>query len=622
MDILSGIKKVVSKVKTTLDEAAEVDATETDLHKWKKRLEMARAHYPIELMDEREYIYLGSHGVDKNINSRQMPSKDANTVYNIVFEFIETQVNTQIPQPSVKSIREPFVDQAHMVEDAITDKLKQMETEDVTDAQERITPVQGYSIMELCWNNDIHHHLYTGDMELYNRHPKQLIPQPGVFRLQQMDYFFVLSRATPEYIKRRYGVDAANQTEQYTDHTTLSGITQSAAAEERSLTEIVCWYKDEDGDICKLVWVNDTVCEDLPKYYYRRDADGAIMLAEQLTEPKVIASGDVLQPLEEVPYYIPDVYPFIVRRNVPRNFDFGGQSDLDVIRDHQDSLKKVVSKMEEKIIKAGSIIKAAEDMNVEITDQTYQVIRGSVQQLQAIGVENLQADISRDIQYTEVLYKQAQSMLGITNAFQGKEDSTAKSGVAKQIQVQQASGRLQSKQFNKNAAYKELFELMFKFMLAFYDEPRAYLSKDQYGNTQYAEFDRYRFLVRDASGELYYNTDFLFSADVGSGLPKDPIFVYNQCKEQLGMGAIDKLQYWTILDYLNFPMAKQIKAQIEQQMQQQAEMAQQQAMAQQAQQPTFDDHMANLSPEQKGMWEQLPPEEQQAIMQQMSANQN
>lgn len=646
MDILAPIKNVVNKVKGAMNDNAEADVRDDQLQKWRKKLATAQTEFNTGLMDQREYIYLGSHGVDGNINSNQRPSKDANTVYNIVFEFIETQVNTQIPQPSVKSVREGFEEQAHMIEDSIADKLKQMDTEEVTDTNERITPVQGYSIMELCWNNDVHHHLYTGDMELYSKHPKQFIPQPGVFRLKHMDYFFVLSKVTPEYVRRRYKKDLNNQYEQYPENTNLDGISNTSSAQtDESLTECVVWYKDDDGDICKYTWINETTLEDLPKYYYRRGEEGEIMTTEALLYDTPIGSKQIVadpmtgeqseQPTvlpagTEVPLFIPDAYPYIIRRNVPKNFSFGGQSDLDVIRDHQDSMKKVVTKMEEKIIKGGSIVKADSEHNVQITDQINQVIKGTPQQLAVFGVENLQADIEKDLQYIQVIYKQAQSMLGITDSFQGKEDASAKSGVAKQIQVQQASGRLQSKQFNKNAAFKELFEIMFQFMLAFYDEARPYTSKDEYGNSQYAEFDKFKFLMVDAEGNYYYNTDFLFSSDAGSGLPKDPIFMYNQVKEMLGAGAIDKLQYWTILEYLNFPMAKQIKAQIEKQMQQEAMMQQQQMemQAQQAQmaaqgnqtpQMGFDHHFGNLSPEQQQMFQSLPEDEQIAIRTQLES---
>ena len=40
--------------------------------------------------------------------------------------------------------------------------------------------------------------------------------------------------------------------------------------------------------------------------------------------------------------------------------------------------------------------------------------------------------------------------------------------------------------------------------------------------------NKYDFVEQDASGEWYYNTDFLFSADAGDGIPKDKMFLMNQ----------------------------------------------------------------------------------------------
>src|SRR5690606_15620786 len=129
--------------------------------------------------------------------------------------------------------------------------------------------------------------------------------------------------------------------------------------------------------------------------------------------------------------------------------------------------KKAATKAEDKIMKAGSIVTMAEDQKEQPTDAAYQIFRMTPQQKQVFGVENLQADISTELAWIQDAFKKAQSMLGITDSFQGKEDPTAKSGVAKQIQVQQASGRMQSKAKNKYEAFKELYEIMFEFKLAF-----------------------------------------------------------------------------------------------------------------------------------------------------------
>ena len=104
--------------------------------------------------------------------------------------------------------------------------------------------------------------------------------------------------------------------------------------------------------------------------------------------------------------------------------------------------------------------------------------------------------------------------------------------------------------------------------------------------------------------------------------------MYNQCKEMLQGGAIDKLQYWTILEYLNFPMAKQIKSQIEEEMQQQAALQQQQmqmqaqqqeidaAKTQQEQTRTREGMLAQLHPDQQAQFNQLPPEVQAEVLKQ------
>lgn len=570
------IKDVIGKVRKSIQQAQRPK----ELIKWQERLEAAKSGQNLGLMDQREYMYLGDRRVEKNVNATTNPSKKSNNIWNIIFEFTESQVNKQIPMPTVKSKRPGFERQAQMIADSISNDLKESEIEQIDDKNERITPIQGFSLVEVAWNPNYKHHLYRGEIELIGRHPKQLVTQPKVYNLQKMDYFFILSDVTPDYVRRRYKKDLSGEEEQYPENTRLyaetdgSGTAQNGqgAEENEPLTEIVVWYKDDDGDICKYVFINDTVLEDLPKFFYRR-INGRILETEKLDRDIVNDNGELIARAgEEVPYFVPTRYPVSVRINVPRNFAFGGQSDLDVIRDQQDSIKRVVHKMEEKLVKGGTIIKAQDDhQTFNITDEIYQIVRGTASQLAQIGTLDLTADISRDIQFVQEQYRVAQSMLGITNSFQGKEDPTAQSGRAKQIQVQQASGRLQSKQFNKAVHYKEIFEIMFEYKLAFYDEIRPYLAQDDAGGDLYGEFDKYKLLMRDKKGNLYWNTDFLFGTDGAFGLPKDPMFMYEQTLALFQAQAIDVQQLWTILESLQFPKASQIKKQWQERQAQQME---------------------------------------------------
>lgn len=585
-----GIKDVIKKMKKTVVKVQRPKK----LIKWQERLEAAKSGQDLSLMDKREFLYLGDRHVEKNINSVNQPKKQSNNIWNIGFEFIESQVNNQIPMPTVKSKREGFDTQAAMIADSISNDIKESDIEAINDRNERITPLQGFSIIEVAWNPNFKHHLYRGEIELIGRHPKQLVTQPKVYNLQKMDYFFILSDVTKDYVQRRYKKDLSGEEEQYPENTRLFDTDQNSSGsatsaqdtEEEPLTEIVCWYKDEDGDICKYVWINDTELEDLPKFFYRRNKDGTYMETEILDRDIVDVDGrPIAYKGEKVPMFIPSRYPVSVRINVPRNFHFGGQSDLDVIGDQQDSIKRVVHKMEEKIIKGGSLIKALEDHDrLKITDEIYQIIRGTQQQLAAIDTLDLTADISKDLLYCQEQYRIAQSMLGITNSFQGKEDVTATSGKAKQIQVQQASGRLNSKMFNKNVHFKELFEIIFEHKIAFYDEIRPYLAQDIEGNDSFGEFDKYLLLQRDKRGNLYWNTDFLIGTDGVYGLPKDPMFMYEQTMALFSAQAIDVQQLWTILEGLQFPAASRIKQQWSEKMNQQEQMAQMEQMITELQQ--------------------------------------
>lgn len=604
------------------------------LKKWKSKLETSLSKVNASVMDEREQIYLGTRAVDGNVNSKSQPAKKANNIYNIVFEMIESQVNSTIPQPAVKPKRQGFEEQAKMIEDSISNDLKEIGIEEINDINERITPIQGFSIITVDWDPDFKHHLYRGELKVSSKHPKQLIPQPGVYHIQKMDYFFILSSVTKDYVKRRYDVDlAAQDDEQYPEINSAIGEGKQNTDSEK-VTEIVCWYKDKDGDIGKFVWANDTVLEDLPKFFYRR-IDGEIQEFETIDTSITLGDGTIVEPGTQVPYFIPTRYPIVIRKNVPKNFAFEGQSDVDTIRDQQDSIKKVGSKIEEKVLQSGFFVGVPDSLNVEVTNETYKIIRMDAAQAQAFTTKEISAPIERDLNYLEQQRQVIQYMLGITNSYQGQEDTTATTGVAKQIQVQQASGRMRSKEFNKQTAFKELFEIMFEFKLAFYDELRPYLAKDANGNDLFGDFDKYKFLMVDAAGEFYYNTDFMFSADSGAGIPKDAVFQFNQAKEMLASGAVDKLQFWTIMESLNFPMAKEIKSQIEEQMKQMMEMQQQQAeqqqlmdeqaaqeqmMAQEQGGPNqFDEILGQLPKHQQKQFEKLPPDKQDEVMNQLMA---
>lgn len=552
---------LISKVKEKTKTAKEESEQQLRLKNWQDKMSEALTATNLTIRDEREMIYLGTADVDANINSTNMQNgkrKKANNVVNLVLEFIETNVDATIPKPSVRTKLPGFEKQAAMIEDSLTSDITELGITAINDVNERITPIQGYSAILVGWNPDFKHHLYRGELNLESVHPKRIIPQPGVWELQKMDYFFVLSSVTKSFIKKRYGVDLENEGEQFPGLNSLDGY-GSQSSNPDMVTEIVCWYKNDDGEVSKFVWCDNEVLEDLPNFYARR-IDGKVETMETLGSEVTLASGEVLPVGTKIPYFTPTRYPLVIRENIPLNFAFGGQSDVDVIRDQQDAMKKVVSTIEEKIIRGSAVVTALEGHRFNLTNELYAIVRGSQAELNALRVQNLQASISDDLIFAQQQYKAAQSTLGITNTYQGKADSTAVSGIAKQIQVQQTSGRLRSKEANKYAAFKELYEIMFEFKLAFYDELRPFVTQDADGKDSYGDFNKYAFLVRDKAGELYYNTDFIFTADAGTGLPRDKMWLFNSVQEMLKYGAYNPtpaaVTFWTQMVQQKYPNAK------------------------------------------------------------------
>ena len=188
-------------------------------------------------------------------------------------------------------------------------------------------------------------------------------------------------------------------------------------------------------------------------------------------------------------------------------------------------------------------------------------------------------------------YEAARSTLGITDAYQGKYDASAVSGTAKQYSINQAAGRMESKRIMKQQAYCRLYEIMFKFMLAYADQPISVVTKASDGSAEYSHFNRYDFLKVDASGELYWNDEFIFEVDPTSTIMMNREALWNQIdlKYQAGAyGPIGELQtlvnLWTYLEDSDYPNASKVKSNLVRQMEEAKAAQEEQASLQRLQQ--------------------------------------
>lgn len=609
MELLKGLFKKGKEKKIDKDSL---------LHEYRNKFYQSKANYDYEQYDDKERIYRGTKETLPNINST-LSSRVAlsNNVRNIAFELIESKINTEPPESNVISLKAGFDAYARMISEKNISDMSLMRWHKIADRNERDTAIHGLALVLLDWDSKGGTHEVAGEKKFVYYHPKQIIPQPGIYDIDDMDYFFLENRKTKLAIKKETGIDVQG-TDEHTELNTLENPTSERGFGtdntnmDEYVSEIVCFFRDEEGDVGKVSWANETLLCYEPKYYYPRVMEcqecgyenpqgteicencGSKKLAKKIIYEEEIQEDLTLDPITypelkaEVSFdpitgeqkvieklsqvIIPRVvpagtiipmpklqrYPVLIRKNISKAFSFDGISDIDVIRDQQESAKKVYSRMEEKVMLAGGLIAIPDSMTYQPTSKTYDVVRGSIPNIGAIKKYDFTSDISQDMAYGQEMYNVAKSTLGITDSFQGKYDPSAKSGRAKEVQVQQSAGRLQSPIKNKYSFFSEMFELMFYFDIIFTNEKRYYVTLDEKGNNQYKQFDKHDLLVQDADNEWYYNTDFLFKATVGNTLAHDKLSQYERVQMDFQMGALTKEQYWQILSHLDFPLANKI----------------------------------------------------------------
>ena len=610
---------MVNRLKNMVKKA--LNPTETKkLNTWKQRYQKARTAYSDKLTEMAKFdaYYNGTRQVEGNPNTGIQARKLANNVRNIVYELIESQVDSSIPMPKVTPIHEEDRELAKMIEHALVNSVKMLKMLVLNDEQERTVPVQGGDFFHVEWDPHKSLHCTLGDVSISTRHPSEVIPQPGVVEIGKMDYIFVVLKQTKDYIKSKYGVDVSDA------RTEIDESSKSESFAEDVVTLVMTYYRNKKGGVGLFSWVDDYVIEDMEDYQERKlercTKCGAVKTGEvcecgsrkfkteseqyeelvsdirlhngtvisRYTISEEVAVGQNNEPMldefgnpvmvqvhtpNKIPYYKPNLFPLVLRKNISKHKEFLGGSDVEVIIDQQDTIKKLGSKINEKLLTGGSFVTLPEGVAVEITDREMRVLRlQNPAQKAMIDVLTMQPDITKDLTTLETNYNWAKSGLGITDAFQGKYDPSATSGTAKQYSINQAAGRLESKRVMKNNAYAELYEMIFKFWLAYadYEVPVSY--EDAGGETKFSHFDRYSFLKQDDAGEFYWDDEFIFEIDPTSTIMANREAMWQQIdlKYQAGaFGPIGELQtlltLWTFLEKNNYPNAGEIKNRIEQQ---------------------------------------------------------
>ncbi len=612
------------------------------LETWKERLAQATIAYDGQRskMDRREALYRGEKSIKAvTRNGKDKSGDEVPHIRNICAELIEAQVDSSIPAPKVTARRKKDVEKARLIEDMLRCELDRLPFEQMNDMMARTVPIQGGGGYLVEWDSASRTHFSVGELAVSTVHPKQIIPQDGIYSgVNDMDYIFLLVPQTKEYIHRKYGVNVDEESESEPDVRSATG-TSSA---DDLVTQNIAYYRNENGGIGLYSWVNEIQLEDLEDYQARRlqrcascggamipgedgetvcascgglDSVSAMQEYEEVMLPIKVRDGEIPGMVQKqvegigpdglpvtetvteptrIPLYKPDIYPIVMQKNVSVYGSFLGDSDIDKVEDQQNTINRIEKTIIDKLLSSGSYMTLPEDASIKVDEDDMKTIRlKDAADKQMIDVYDMEGAISQDVAYLAQVYEESRQIIGITDSFQGRADTTATSGKAKEFAAAQTAGRLESKRTMKNAAYAALFEAMFKFRLAYTDEPFPVRREDVNGNVIYEEFNRYDFLEKDEAGEWYWNDAFLFSCDASATLASNREAMWQETRLNLTSGAfgdptsLDTLiLFWAKMEQLHYPLAGETKRYLEQKLQEQRMReqmaAQQQMMAAQA----------------------------------------
>ena len=367
---------------------------------FKDLLERAKAYQSGRIQKYKKWIdqYNGDLSIDGG-------KEDAITGYNITYELIESTKDSTIPQPAVTPIvkSQKTNRNARSIEQLCKDILDELDFEKKNDLDELMTYVYGSDNFVVEWDDSVDSD--NGHIVVRAISPKNYFPQPDIVNIDEMEYCFIQYTTARDDLIRTFDITPAQAEE--------ADMGDAVVSNDEVVTVYVCFYRGEDGEVCKFTWSGDTVLQDITDYYARKvrkcrkcgkleyrcrcdepdifidniefeELDDDIVTSDGTVIPKEIPkikNGEmvmektnapiqidgniqmdelglpILQEVEvpkmvanKIKWYKPKAFPVITRINVSAPDSIYGQSDCEFMRPLQQELNKVLSRLHEKIM--------------------------------------------------------------------------------------------------------------------------------------------------------------------------------------------------------------------------------------------------------------------------------
>lgn len=533
--------------------------------------------------------YLGTLNALKK-NTMEESSKKSRQLRKMVYEIIESKVDNSVPSPKMQPRYKTDLPLVNITENYLKFETDRILTKYNNDRSERATYIDGTGWYKVGWDSLSNTHTRSGDLRIDFFTVDKIIPQPGVQDYKQLEYIFELNSVSMSKLYDLYG----------------RIITPNA---DGNLVDIVsCYYLNNDGIVGLFCWAEqtrqvicneeswqirklrtcktcsevvpqDTICPVCgAKSFAFKNAE-IETLGEDLYEmynPYEVGETDdpqykdkyesrvFIEKGTEIPFYHVRQLPFVPRPAISSIDSIYGISEVKIILDMQDAINKVLTKAVDKTLKSGAVVTKPEKLKISDTDETFKILGvRSAEEAQQVSTKQITADTSQDMIIAATLYDSGKASSGVTASFQGVRDTTATSGKAKEFSAMQTAGRIESLRVMKSAAFGGIYELAFKYLLAFSDEDRKFTRILPDGSQKEEIWSKYMFLDKDKWGTIYYRDDFIFTTDAASTLSQNRVQMWQETQDKFINGAFGPMNdprtlvlFWNIMDSLQYPLAK------------------------------------------------------------------
>lgn len=529
---------------------------------------------------------LKSDGTESTRKSRQLRK--------LAFEIVESKIDNSVPMPKIIPRYKSDVPLVDITEHYLKFEMDRVLTKYINDESERATYIDGTCWYKVWWDSLDNTHERSGNVKIDLCTVDQIVPQPGIADYKQLEYIFERKKVS---VTRLY--DLYNRLITPTDSTNLVDV-------------IYCYYLNDDRIVGLFAWAENTMqvicneqdwqirkiryctnCETInpqgdecrlcgnTKFKFKNalkeilDIDLDVIYnpyevgeTNDISEQEHYVSKKFLSAGTEIPFYRINQLPFIPRPAVSAVNSIYGISEVGMILDMQDVTNKMLTKAVDKTMKSGTVVTKPQKMKINDTDDTFKIFGvSSPEEAAMVQAKQIVADTTGDLTMASMLYDSAKSSSGVTDSFQGKRDTTATSGKAKQYAAAQSAGRIESLRVMKAAAFSGLYELVLKYLLAFSDEPRNFVKILPDGSEKEMTWNKYMFLDKDEYGEIYYRDDFHFDSDPASTLSQNRVTMWQETQDKFINGALGNPAdprtlrlFWNMMAGFGYPLAKTVIA--------------------------------------------------------------